>query len=141
MLIDPDAEKLLIDFLATALPDNGFPDVEVSDRYPQAKVESVTVIRTGGARRDIVTDQPQISIDVRAARNSRAVEIINVVRALINDLWGTALDGFMIYNVDELSGPYSNPAEPDWCRYSQNFILAIRAKNETSTPAPKLERA
>ena len=129
MFIDPDAEQLIIDYLATELAANGFPDVVVGDKFPQAGVESVTVIRTGGARRDLVTDQPQISIDVRAGRNSRAVEIINVARALLNDLWGRTLDGFPVYRVSELSGPYSNPAEPDYCRYSQNFLLAIRGKS------------
>jgi hypothetical protein len=128
MIVDPDAEHILIDYFATALPAHGFPDVAVGDRFPQTGIESVTIIRTGGARRDIVTDQPQISVDVRAERNSRAVEIIGTVRALMNDLWGTALDGFMIYKVSELSGPYSNPSESDWCKYSQNFLLAIRAK-------------
>lgn len=128
MIIDPDAEQLIVDYLTEQLPLYGFTDIPVSDRVPAVGVESVTVIRTGGARRDLVTDQPQISIDVRAGYNSRAVAIINMVRTLLNDLWSRSLDGFMIYDVNELSGPYSNPVEPDFCRYSQNFMMAIRSK-------------
>lgn len=128
MIVDPDAEQLVINYLATQLPLHGFA-VDVADRVPQTNSESVTVIRTGGVRRDLVTDQAQLSIDVRAAKNSRAVEIIQMVRALLNDLWASQIEGFQVYDVNELSGPYSNPTGTDWCRYSQNFIVAIRSKN------------
>jgi len=128
MILDADAEELIINFLTTEMPNHGFLDIPTSDRVPQSGVESITVIRTGGTRRDLVTDTAQISIDVRAGSNSRAVEIIGMIRALLNDMWGRVIDGWMIYNVDELSGPYSNPLEPDYCRYSQNFLIAIRSK-------------
>ena len=129
MIVDPDVEHLLIDHLAVALPASGFPDIPVSDRVPQQGVESVVLIRTGGVRRDMVTDQAQISVDVRAGTNSRAMAIAQQVRALINDLWATIVGGFQIYDVNELSGPYSNPGSSDWCRYSQTFLIQIRSKN------------
>ena len=128
MIIDADAEQLVIDYLATELPAHGFPDIPVADRFPQSGIETVTVIRTGGTRRDLVTDTAQISIDVRAGSNSRAAEIIGMVRALLNDMWCTVIGGHQVYSVDEMSGPYSNPVEPDLCRYSQNFLIAIRSK-------------
>jgi hypothetical protein len=128
MLVDPDVESLLIDYLTTALPAHGLPNVPVSDRPPQTGVESVVLYRTGGVRRDLVSDQAQITIDVRAALGSRAVEIIQLVRALLNDLWGFAIDGFAVYDVNELSGPYVSQTEKDPIRYSQSFLVVVRSK-------------
>lgn len=129
MILDPDVESLLIDYLATALPGAGIPNVPVSDRPPQAGVESVVLYRTGGVRRDLVSDQAQITIDVRAATGSRAMTIIQRVRALLNDLWGFAIGGFAVYDVNELSGPYVSPTEKDPIRYSQSFLVVVRSKS------------
>lgn len=126
MILDPDAEALLIGYLAEQLPATGF-DVPVSDRTPQTGIESVTLYRTGGVRRDLVTDQAQITVDVRAASGSRAVAILQMTRALLNDLWSRTLEGFQVYQVVELSGPYSNPTDIDMIRYSQSFIVALRS--------------
>jgi hypothetical protein len=129
LLVDPDVEGLLISYLATELPEYGMPNVPVSDRPPQTGVESVVLYRTGGVRRDLVSDQAQITVDTRAARGSRAVQIIQLVRALLNDLWGKQIDGFAVYDVNELSGPYVNPTEMDAIRYSQSFLVVVRSKS------------
>ena len=129
LLVDPDVEALLISYLAAALPAHGIPGVPVSDRPPQSGAESVVLYRTGGVRRDLVSDQAQITVDVRAALGSRAVEILLRVRALLNDLWGFAIDGFAVYDVTELSGPYVSPTEQDPIRYSQSFLVVVRSKS------------
>jgi len=60
--------------------------------------------------------------------------VANLVRALINDLWGgVTLGGHPVYQVSELSGPYSNPTRTDLFRYSQSFLVAIRAAQVVST--------
>lgn len=131
LLVDPDVEGLLISYLSTALPENGM-SVPVSDRPPQTGVESVVLYRTGGVRRDLVSDQAQITVDARAARGSRAVEILQLVRALLNDLWGKQINGFAVYDVNELSGPYVSPTEQDPIRYSQSFLVVVRSKARTA---------
>jgi hypothetical protein len=129
LILDPDVEALLISYLTTALPAAGIPNVPISDRPPQSGVESVVLYRTGGVRRDLVSDQAQITVDVRAATGSRAIEILQRVRALLNDLWGFSIDGFAIYDVNELSGPYVSPTEMDPIRYSQSFLVVVRSKS------------
>jgi hypothetical protein len=126
MIVDPDVEQLVIDYLATELPNHGIT-APVGDRTPQQGTTSVVVIRTGGTRRDLVTDQAQITIDVRAPINSECVQIINWARALMLDLWGCQLAGHPVYQVTELSGPYSNPTSTDLVRYSQSFLVAVRS--------------
>ena len=126
MIIDADVEQLIIDYLAAQLPPLGVT-APVADRVPADSIQSVTVIRTGGVRRDLVTDEAQITVDVRAATNADCVHILNLARALLNDLYGRSLAGHAIYTTRELSGPYSNPTKSDLNRYSQSFLVAVRA--------------
>ena len=133
MIVDPDSEQLLIDYLAERLPPLGV-DWPVGDRAPIGPTSYIVLIRTGGARRDLVTDQAQITIDTVSGDSGSAAHVANLVRALINDLWGgVALGGHPVYQVNELSGPYSNPTRTDLFRYSQSFLVAIRAAQVTST--------
>lgn len=125
MIIFGDAEQLIIDYLGEQLPLHG-EDVPVADRVPDGK-ESVTVIRTGGVRRDLVTDQAQITVDVRSYTNADCVRILGLVRGLLGDLAGQYRGGHAFYSVQELSGPYSNPTTTDLNRYSQSFLVAVRA--------------
>lgn len=127
MIVDPDIEALLIDYLTAELAERGVT-VPVAGRFPQTGTTSITLVRTGGTRRDLVTDQAQITIDVRAQRDSECVQIIQLCRALLLDLWGGAkLAGHPVYQVAELSGPYSNPTTSDLNRYSQSFLVAVRS--------------
>jgi hypothetical protein len=128
MIIDPDVEHLLIDHLNTVLPEHGVT-IPVADRVPAGDglTPAITLIRTGGTRRDLVTDEAQISIDVRAGDNVTAVTALNLIRALLNDLWSRTVGGHQVYTVRELSGPYSNPTVSEFARYSQSFLVAVRA--------------
>lgn len=126
MILDPDAEQLVIDYLATEMPKYG-NNTAVSGRPPQDLSDAVTVLRTGGSRRDLVTDQAQITIDSRAGRDTTALDTLRLVRALMDDAWGKVLGGQQVYDVNELSGPYRNPTDQDLNRYSQSFLVAVRA--------------
>jgi len=132
MIVDPDVEQLIIDYLDSRLPEFGI-DWPIADRVPLGANDYIVVIRTGGVRRDLVTDQAQISIDIVSVDNSSVMHAANTVRALMNDLWGgVRLGGHPVYTVRELSGPYSNPTRTDLFRYSQSFLVAIRAAQVTS---------
>lgn len=133
MIIDPDVEQLLIDYVYGALPGLGF-SVPVASRIERLgsdpskrPAESVVIVRTGGPRRDLITDQPQITVDCRARLESRAVALSNSVRALLNDLVGLDLAGHPVYSCQEYSGPTNQPTDQDPVRYSQSFSLAVRS--------------
>ena len=129
MIVDPDVEHLLINYLNTALPDHGCT-IPVADRVPPGggDIPAITLVRTGGARRDLVTDEAQITVDARDVDNAAAITALILVRALLNDLWGQALAGHQVYTVRELTGPYSNPTTTsELSRYTQSFLVAVRA--------------
>lgn len=128
MIVDPDAEQLIIDYLDTEIRNYGVPPgVPVADRPPQDAPSYLVVRRTGGTRRDLVTDAAQMTIDSVSVDNSDALLLLRLVRGLLNDAWGKVLSGHAIYSVGELSGPYQNPTDNDPHRYTQTFLIAIRA--------------
>ena len=77
---------------------------------PDFPVESVTITRVGGARTHLVMDVARLSLDVRAAKPSRALFLARVcvaemlTAAMVGDLAGTPC-----YRAIELSAPYINP--------------------------------
>lgn len=130
MIIDVDTEDLLITYLMANI---GF-SIPIATRIErlgsdpnQRPPESIVLVRTGGPRRDFVTDQPSIAVDVRAKTETRAVTIINAVRALLNDLPGLEIAGHAVYSCQEFSGPTNQPTDVDPIRYSQSFSIAIRS--------------
>lgn len=132
LILDADAEQLVVDYLTATGPARGLP-TSVGTRVPNPRpAECITVFRTGGPRRDLVTDAPQLTIECRAATETRAAQIAYLVRALVNDLWSQTLGGHAVYEVEELSGPGNLP-DPisNGPRYSQTFVLFIRAASLT----------
>lgn len=127
------AERLLIAYLAARLPtvtdDRGRAFLmTVASRVPNPRpAECVVLYRTGGTMRDLVTDQPQITVEVRAKTEERCALVIGVVRALLWELEGQVLEGHQVYTVDEFAGPANLPDPLGGVRYSMTLSLAIRA--------------
>lgn len=132
MIIDPNVESLVVAYLRGALPVYGLT-MPVGTTVPNPRpTESVTVYRTGGIRRDIVTDQPQITIDVRAGTEKRAVYIIGFVRGLVNELdKSNEFDGNQVQYVEELAGPGNLPDPISGIRYTMSFSISIRSAEFT----------
>ncbi len=130
LIIDGDAEQLIIDYLAANLLPLGYTG-SVSTKVPTPRpVESVIAYRTGGPRRDLVTDRPQMTFECRAGTESRAFQIASQVRALLNNLDGNGfvLDGHAIYEFQEMAGPYNDfDAVGSQPRYSQTGWVSIRS--------------
>lgn len=130
LIIDGDVEQLLIDYLTGQMPQFGYAG-SVSDSVPELRpVESIICYRTGGPRRDLVTDRPQMTFECRAGLNSRAAQIALWVRALLNNLDGNGwvLGGHAIYSFEEMAGPY-NDFDPvgNTPRYTQTGWVEVRA--------------
>lgn len=126
-----DVEALVTDFLTEVL------DVTVSSEVPPTQTlddEHLQVFRTGGPRRNLVTDEPQLSIEARAATPKAAHDLAQLARAHLHALVGTTLDGLAVYRVDELSGPQAlpdpNSAQP---RYVFTVTVALRGTTVTGS--------
>ena len=129
-IFDADVEQLLVDYLVAGLQSYGFTGT-VSTRVPNPRpVESVVLYRTGGPRKDLVTDRPQITIECRAGLEARAFQVAATVRALMNflDGNGVVLAGQAVYEYVEMVGPYSDfDAVGNQPRYSLTGWVSIRS--------------
>lgn len=118
----PDTVALLIGHLDANLTE------PVRHRIPNPRPATfVTLRRTGGPKRNLVTDQAQVTAESWADTDQAAHDLAQEVRALLNALPGTVVDGVAVYRCDELSGPADLP-DPlsDQARYSQSFSVALR---------------
>ena len=131
VIVFPDVEDAARQYLATALAARtGFATVQTSTGTKPATLpaELVHVTRTGGVA-DLVVDHPQITVECYAKRGSRAIQIAQMVRAL---LAAAARDGAMgdltIYGRTEFAGPYldPDPNAPAYTRYSATSQFAVR---------------
>lgn len=118
----PDATALLIDHLDSQIVE------PVHHKIPNPRPTTfVTLRRTGGVKRNLVTDEPQITAECWALTDEAAHDLAQEVRGVLNALPGTTLDGVDVYRVDELSGPADLPDPVSGeARYTQSFSVALR---------------
>lgn len=120
----PDAVTLVVDYLEDSLDDRGFP-VPVGSRVPDPRPASfVRVMRAGGERRDLVTDNPRLIIEAWADTDGDADDLAQLCRALLHDLRGRVLDGVPVYKVEEAGGPADLP-DPLSDQSRSTFIVQI----------------
>lgn len=87
----------------------------------------VTVLRTGGERRNLIADDAQVAIECWGATDAAAHDLCAQARGLLHALAGTVVDGVAVYRVDEVAGPALLP-DPDAGvpRYTATFSLTLR---------------
>lgn len=113
----PDAEALIVSYLDALIPEK--VATKVPDPRPAALVR---VMRTGGVRRAMTIDNPQITVQAWAATEVAASELIQRVRGLIHaaESFGTV----EVLKVDEFSGPANMP-DPLTTHPRYSFTLSI----------------
>lgn len=118
----PDTATLVITYLNANLTP------PVHGRIPNPRLATfVTVTRTGGPKRNLVTDGAQITVESWAATDVAAMALAQLTRGYLNALPGQSVSGVPVYRVDEISGPADLP-DPlsDQSRCSQSFTVALR---------------
>ncbi|ALY10739.1 tail terminator [Arthrobacter phage Suppi] len=94
--------------------------------------EFVILRRVGGVRRDLVTDEPTILVEVWANTESRAVRIAAIIQGLLHSY--SQIGEYSILGCDEISGPVNLPdGLSAQVRYTATYVVAIRS-NETVSP-------
>jgi hypothetical protein len=122
MVLFPDAVDVVVTALDADLTE------PVRSRVPNPRPTTfVLVRRTGGPKRNLVTDQAQITVESWAATCEDAADLAQSARAIMNDLPGQSIGGVLVVRVEEASGPADLP-DPlsDQPRYSQTFSVALR---------------
>lgn len=123
-ILFPDAIETVIDYLGPLV------DEPVRSTVPNPRPDAFyTVTRTGGPRRNLVTDEPQITVESWAQSDAEAQDMAQIARAYLGAAVGAVVNGAQVYRVDELSGPGNLP-DPlsEQPRYSQSFAIAIRGE-------------
>jgi hypothetical protein len=118
----PDAERLVIDYLTPLV------GVPVSLTVPNPRPAAfVTVQRVGGARLNLVADDPTLAIEAWAASPTAAKAVLGVARAHLLAMGRQAVDGVPVYRVAELGGPaYLPDPDSDQPRYTLTVQVALR---------------
>lgn len=102
--------------------------VEASSQVPSVRpAELVKVSRTGGVRRDRVTDNAQLTFECWAESAVRASEICSQVRAYMFAAEGETIAGLFIYRVTEVGGPANFP-DPESTSPRYQLTLAVASR-------------
>lgn len=122
MVLFPDAVDVVIAALDADLPE------PVRSRIPNPRPDTfVLVRRTGGPKRNVVTDGAQVTVESWALTDEAAADLAQEAREILNDLPGQIIGGVPVYRVDEATGPADLPdplsSQP---RYTQTFSVALR---------------
>lgn len=126
-VIFPDASLVLVGHLRAELAARGVT-APIGTRVPNPRPATfVTVERTGGPRRDVVTDEPQLTVDCWAPTEKAAHDLAQLCRGLTHSMRGRSVAGVAVYRVTEFAGPQLLP-DPDseHPRYTQTLQIAMR---------------
>lgn len=102
----PDAEVLLVAYLSEALP--GVP-VSTKIPNPRPDVPFLRVLRVGGTRRDLVTDQPMVVVEAWAGDDGPASDLARLAQAYVFALAQTDRPQGYVRAVREVGGIADNP--------------------------------
>lgn len=127
IVVGVDVEQLLVDYLAAELPARGLA-LPVSTKA--RTVESITLYATGGPGMITpISDQAQITFDVRRTLQHAAADAALLVRAVVLGMAGQVVAGVQVYGVDELARPANLP-DPNYDagnRYRWSVYVHTRA--------------
>lgn len=122
VVLMPDAVAVLTSHLRTVLAS------PVHARIPADRPASFLLVqRTGGPRTDIVRDAAQVTLEAFGTTEKEAHDLIQLARAHVHALRGTAVGGTSVYAVREFAGPGNLP-DPvsESPRYSMTFQVSLR---------------
>lgn len=135
LILFADTEDELRKHFNATLPGHGFAQSSYVKRPKVLPDSFVYIQRTGGPRRDLVTDQAQLTIECYASSKGSpdegaAIVLAAFIRALAGALEGALLGGRQVDTVVEFSGPYNDPdpLAPKHARFTATYQLAVRGE-------------
>lgn len=131
VVLFPDATAVAIGILADAFTERAIA-TPVLPRTPDPRPATFVVVRrTGGVSRDIVIDDPLVTVESWADSDEDASDLAQLCRGILHASTGTSQGGVAIYRTDEASGPANLP-DPvsEQPRYTQTFLVAMRGTAE-----------
>lgn len=104
--------------------------IHVGTRVPSPRLDRfVRTIRTGGIRRDLVTDVARLTFECWNTDKVDAERDAQIVRREVGEMRGRTFAGIKVHGVEEISGPQDSP-DPDTGtpRYVLTIELALRGR-------------
>lgn len=127
VIVFPDAEETFRAHLVEQLPLYGSA-ASAHCAIPTPRPDLfVTVQRTGGPRRDLVTDSAQLTFDCWALTPSAAHDLAQLTRGIVNATPGSTVQGVPVYTAREMGGPVQLPdPKSKQARYTFTTSIAVR---------------
>lgn len=121
-----NVERAVIEYLDALLA------APVGDRVPEgdplAHVPNLVVVRLGGPRVSVVTEQATITVEARGATKVEAFDLCADARQLVHQLEGRRTGGLTFYGIREFAGPAPLPdPESGLPRYTFTVSMTVRA--------------
>jgi hypothetical protein len=103
----PDIEALARTWLLDQLTARGNSTPVATSQDTDVTPPIVLIERTGGPRRNLVVDSPQVTLECHGpvGDEDQAAALTVLVRALIGTAPGHSIGGALVYDIHELSGP------------------------------------
>ena len=126
----PDAEAVVVAFLKAELTARG-ESAKVGTKVPANRpARMVKVTRTGGLRRNLMTDSPQLTFECWAATDADAAGLAGLVRAVVGAASSLPLPlGAQCSRVQEVGGPVSFP-DPDTALPRYHFTMSLELRGQ-----------
>lgn len=103
-VLQVDATAVAVNILRSELSARS-DDAKVGSRIPNPRPARLVVVRrTGGARLNLVADDPELTFETWDTTEAAAHDLAQLCRALIWSARGTSQAGVAIYRVAELGG-------------------------------------
>lgn len=130
LLVPADGEAEIVAELNARMPAAGFPDAKAATRVPGSRpAEFLRVVATGGAERDLVTDEPLFVLEGFATTEGRAWRLCSFALAVLQ-VAGRAgrIGSATTYGVRVVGLPANlpMPSVPDRYRYTATISVALR---------------
>lgn len=127
VIVTPDVADGIRIYLAELHPKAGVSAGETPTEFPMS---SINIKRTGGYKRDLVTDMAQISIDCRHGKSETEADAL--ARLVDAEMYAGAREGhigpLVVHDVTTFAGPYDNPDpdNPKQYRSTTTYQVAVR---------------
>lgn len=126
VVVFPDAEALVIDYLAGVLGE----DVDVGSELPEDVQAAVPVVAVSLLDTDEVLDfvleDPVLDVEVLAADKASASDLARLVSAHMKALPGVQVAGALVYEVERQGLTWVPDEVTDLPRYVLTFRLRVR---------------
>ena len=123
----PDVEQLLCMLLPSRLAAHGL-SYPVGTRVPNPRPAAFWRIEVGGGnRRDLVVDNPTVTVESWAGTETQASLMARTVRAVLESLAGVVSDGAVVYRGRDFSAPANLPdPTSSQVRYTSTGSILLR---------------